>query len=317
MSEQSQGPGWWQASDGRWYPPEQAPAELQQQPPPTQPFGATPPPTAPIPTAMPTAPAGPEPAPAPRSGIGTGPIIAIVVAAIAIIAGIVFFATKDDGNKKNAAATESSTSSSSSSSSSSGSRSSSSSSGAPKISAPTGFKAFSSNEGQFAIAIPERLEVIDLTAADLDQVLQNLGDANPTLAKLVPQIRQVFQNGGTLFAIDTTSGQQAGFNDNVNIIAAPGSVDVTAASTKSQAESQLSSIKATNIEFQTLTSKGRKILVSSYQATVNTADGTPVTFFGRQAIISAGGKIWFITFSTGADDPTTFQTMAESFDVSE
>ncbi|MEZ5180518.1 MAG: DUF4190 domain-containing protein [Acidimicrobiales bacterium] len=25
MSEQSMGPGWWQASDGRWYPPESAP----------------------------------------------------------------------------------------------------------------------------------------------------------------------------------------------------------------------------------------------------------------------------------------------------
>ena len=25
MSEQSQGPGWWRASDGKWYPPEQAP----------------------------------------------------------------------------------------------------------------------------------------------------------------------------------------------------------------------------------------------------------------------------------------------------
>lgn len=26
MSDQSQGPGWWLASDGRWYPPESAPA---------------------------------------------------------------------------------------------------------------------------------------------------------------------------------------------------------------------------------------------------------------------------------------------------
>jgi len=26
MSDASQGPGWWQASDGKWYPPEQAPA---------------------------------------------------------------------------------------------------------------------------------------------------------------------------------------------------------------------------------------------------------------------------------------------------
>lgn len=40
MSEVSQGPGWWQASDGRWYPPEQHPAA----PPP-----AAPPPTAPPP----------------------------------------------------------------------------------------------------------------------------------------------------------------------------------------------------------------------------------------------------------------------------
>ncbi|HUQ62426.1 MAG TPA: DUF4190 domain-containing protein [Acidimicrobiales bacterium] len=37
MSDVSQGPGWWQASDGKWYPPEQA-----TQPPPTQPTPTTP-----------------------------------------------------------------------------------------------------------------------------------------------------------------------------------------------------------------------------------------------------------------------------------
>jgi len=36
MSEQWQGPGWWQASDGKWYPPESAPAAT----PPTPPAGA-------------------------------------------------------------------------------------------------------------------------------------------------------------------------------------------------------------------------------------------------------------------------------------
>lgn len=35
MSDQSQGPGWWQASDGKWYPPEQSPA-------PNPPGGGTP-----------------------------------------------------------------------------------------------------------------------------------------------------------------------------------------------------------------------------------------------------------------------------------
>jgi hypothetical protein len=44
MSDYSQGPGWWQASDGKWYPPEQAaPAPAA----PAGPWGATPPPAAP------------------------------------------------------------------------------------------------------------------------------------------------------------------------------------------------------------------------------------------------------------------------------
>lgn len=37
MSDFSQGPGWWQASDGRWYPPQQA------APPAPGPWGAAPP----------------------------------------------------------------------------------------------------------------------------------------------------------------------------------------------------------------------------------------------------------------------------------
>ncbi|HEX2575688.1 MAG TPA: RDD family protein [Aquihabitans sp.] len=37
MSDVSQGPGWWQASDGKWYPPEQAPAAAAPTAPPTAP----------------------------------------------------------------------------------------------------------------------------------------------------------------------------------------------------------------------------------------------------------------------------------------
>lgn len=33
MSDAAQGPGWWQASDGRWYPPEQHPSYRSQPPP--------------------------------------------------------------------------------------------------------------------------------------------------------------------------------------------------------------------------------------------------------------------------------------------
>jgi hypothetical protein len=40
MSDYSQGPGWWQASDGKWYPPQQHPGAAPQAPPSYgQPYG--------------------------------------------------------------------------------------------------------------------------------------------------------------------------------------------------------------------------------------------------------------------------------------
>jgi hypothetical protein len=42
MSDSSQGPGWWQASDGRWYPPQSHPTQ-QAAPPPAAPPQAVPP----------------------------------------------------------------------------------------------------------------------------------------------------------------------------------------------------------------------------------------------------------------------------------
>lgn len=46
MSDIAQGPGWWRASDGRWYPPEQHPTYLSSLPPPPPahqvPFAAPP-----------------------------------------------------------------------------------------------------------------------------------------------------------------------------------------------------------------------------------------------------------------------------------
>ena len=69
MSDTSQGPGWWIASDGKWYPPESAqpatppPAApqppAQQMPPPAQPAYMAPPAYAPPPMGS-TAPTAPE-----------------------------------------------------------------------------------------------------------------------------------------------------------------------------------------------------------------------------------------------------------------
>jgi hypothetical protein len=288
MSDFSQGEGWWQASDGKWYPPDQATGQV---PPiaPTQPFGAPiDPPTAPMGLplgppagALPGPVAGPAPA---KSGIGTGPIVGIVIAVVVIIGAIAFFATRGD-NKKNVVATKSASSSSSSSSSKSSSSkssssSNSSSSGAPKVVAPSGFKVFSNDKDAFALAIPQTMEAIDLTGGDLDRLIQSLADSNPEIGKLGPQIKSVFASGGKLFAIDSGSAAATGFADNVNIIATTGPSDVTNAAVRSQVQSQLESVGGLNVTFQTVTANGRKILTTSYELPITNADGTATTIFG-------------------------------------
>jgi Domain of unknown function (DUF4389) len=74
MSDVSQGPGWWIASDGKWYPPEQHP-DYQPAPPPIEPGGAFPPMPPPGVPASPSGPpwAGPPWSGPPLSGPPSGP----------------------------------------------------------------------------------------------------------------------------------------------------------------------------------------------------------------------------------------------------
>jgi hypothetical protein len=97
MSEQSGGPGWWQASDGKWYPPEQPPAPTAQQPA-VDPTTQSPPAGAPgyaAPAAG--APAFGAPAAAAAGGGGAGKIIAIVVVLALLAGGGAYFLTKGGG----------------------------------------------------------------------------------------------------------------------------------------------------------------------------------------------------------------------------
>src|SRR3954452_13173328 len=122
MSDATQGPGWWQATDGKWYPPEQhpdlgnptepvesvAPTEAV---PPTAPPAPPAPPTqviAPVPPPVPPGPPiGPPPGAVPGGpppGSNRGKIIAIVavIAAIVIVAALLL-ANRDSDDTKVAA----------------------------------------------------------------------------------------------------------------------------------------------------------------------------------------------------------------------
>lgn len=65
MSDTQQGPGWWKASDGRWYPPETHPDYRPPPPPPPRPVPAPPQHARP--------PAQPRPGPAPNYGPWSDP----------------------------------------------------------------------------------------------------------------------------------------------------------------------------------------------------------------------------------------------------
>ena len=95
MSDTSQGPGWWQADDGRWYPPEGDAADDGADAPATEaPRSSLPPPsTPPPPGPAPVAPGGPAPyqagpyfhAQPPPKGMSTGKVILIVIGVLVVL----------------------------------------------------------------------------------------------------------------------------------------------------------------------------------------------------------------------------------------
>ena len=90
MSDTSQGPGWWQASDGKWYPPQGAAATPP--PPPSAPTGApTIPEAPPVPPPVPPGPTpyGPPGGPAaPKQGMHGCLKALLIGGAIAVVLGI-------------------------------------------------------------------------------------------------------------------------------------------------------------------------------------------------------------------------------------
>lgn len=120
MSDIAQGEGWWQASDLKWYPPEQHP-DLQAPPEPAPPAPLSAPPVPPTPEPPPPAPEPPPPATSNAKWIVVG-VVAVAVIAI----GAFVLLGRGDGKKNTVAASSSASSNSSSTSSPSSSPSSSS-----------------------------------------------------------------------------------------------------------------------------------------------------------------------------------------------
>src|SRR5262245_34704757 len=92
MSDTSQGEEWWQASDGKWYAPEQHP-DVQQ---PTQPVDEAGPPTEATPPEW--GPPGAPPGAPPGKSNNKKWIIPLAAGAAVIIAVIAFLLLRDSGD---------------------------------------------------------------------------------------------------------------------------------------------------------------------------------------------------------------------------
>jgi hypothetical protein len=183
MSDHEEGPGWWLASDGRWYPPDQAPP-------------------VPPPDTWSAAPVGPPP----RRGMSGGAIVGIVVACVI---GVLLLA---------GAAVALLGSEAESSFQSTGTPIEVPAVTVDPADVPEGFAPVVGDG--VSVAVPSRWSPV--TADDLDMTEEGLQEAFPDAdPALIADFTELFAQGAVLVAVDTV--QEDDFSSNINILYVPGS----------------------------------------------------------------------------------------------
>jgi hypothetical protein len=99
----------------------------------------------------------------------------------------------------------------------------------------------------FAVALPDAWVVADLTAEDLDMILDELEDQNPQMGSIGEQARNLATQGVKLFAADPETTTE-GLSTNLNLIITPGTAGVTIDAFAGLIPTQLEQIGATGVE---------------------------------------------------------------------
>jgi hypothetical protein len=341
MSDQSQGEGWWEASDGKWYPPPRpdvpatAPTATPTEPV-TQPFDAPADPQAPPPYGPPTGPplgssvgsppgglppTGGSPPAAQKSGIGRGPIIGIAAAVLVIIAAIAFFVSRGDGKSENVSAsktdqsdssdqpdTDTSDTASSSKSSRSGSNKSSSSS---SVAIPSGFKQLKNDTEGVSIAVPSDFKQIDPSAFADSSNESAFSAQNPDLAPFLAS-GNAFLEGSVLAATGATNGKPT-----VVVVAkSPQKFDPTDSAFTHSLKTELESAGAANLSVNNVSIPAGNALRVALSIDVN-GEVTSGTVHEVLHFVTVGETTWgIIGASVGADASGLFDQMAKTFKAS-
>lgn len=300
MSDTPQGPGWWQASDGRYYPPEQhptAPATPSPEPwpapttpsseswqaptgPPPGPWQA---PTGPPPGAW-QAPGLPPPVP-PANPRGKRNLVIGIVLAVAVLIGIVaIIGSRSGGGSGDTAA-----------------------SSAP-VAAATG-QTITTDSGSASLTLPDGWRGASVENGTAG-VGQQLFPDDAEVASRVETNLAVLPRAIVLFGLDPSS-VESGFTSNVNVLpdpTAPPNLDLA-----QLGAAELQGVERVNASGQ-VRDKGIVDLgpVKAYSFVYDLGQASIVAF-----VIKDAGKVWVLSYSfaAGRDDVELARASAATFDA--
>jgi hypothetical protein len=284
MSEQSQGPGWWLASDGKWYPPDQAPA-------------VPPPETWAEPSAI------PPPGPPPSSGMSTGAKVAIaVVAGLGGLIVLSLLAVMLLGQEAETTFSRTGTVIDGGDSDDGGDGD-----GGEPADAPDGFTTI---EGDgVSIAALDGWE--EIAPDDFSMTPEEFEAAFPDAPpELLEQATTAFAQGAKLIAFDVEDPE---FSSNVNIASFPGEAPLSLL--ESQATNQLETLGGTVISSEQVTVPAGDAVRVEYTLDVAGPAGGAVTANGVQYYVHAGGSTYVVTVTTLDDAGELADSMIETLRV--
>ncbi len=290
MSDQQQGPGWWLASDGKWYPPEQAPAV-----PPPETW------------------ASPPAEPPPSGGMSSGGKVALALTGVAgvlvlLVVAIAFLGEESnddpDGGPTETVVDDLTDRGTDDGGSDDGGDDGSSEGG----DLPDGYTLIEA--GGIAIGAPDGW--VELDAADMAMDSEEFGEAFPDAPPgMVEQGLNIFEQGAVLVAFDFTGVTD--FSSNLNILDLPGEAPLGAI--EGQATSQLATLGGEVIDSGLVDVAAGEALRIEYTLGVTLPDGSVQPAEGVQFYLPVDGRTYIITISTGTGAAALADEMIDTFRV--
>jgi hypothetical protein len=280
MSDHQTSPDWWLASDGKWYPPDQAP-----------------------PVPPPETWATPAPVAARSAGLSSGAITALVVVGVLVVLAAIGLAAAIVG-------TDADPTTDGASSTDATAAADPDPADVPDAAPPTVPEGFEVADGDGAsIAVPAAWTVLD--AADVAMSPEELAEAFPDASpEVIEQEAAMFEEGAVLVAFDYTDDD---FASNVNILRFP--VDLGLDELADQAELEIEGIGGTVRSNRQVQLPAGPAVRVAYDADVTRPDGSTRAAHGVQHYVPVGGRTYVITVTSADDAGELSDRMAATFRV--